>query len=138
MEWHPARVPKPDRRIPRAVAATGWVSLVLGAFLTIAPRIGAAVMGLGDRAGLARSVGAGDLAIGAGLLLDGDRARWMGARVAGNAVIAGLCGWALTRGTPNRGRAAGLLAAMLGLIPMDLRVARRLRSGVDSASPPVG
>lgn len=138
MGHHPEQGAIPVRRSSREAAAIGWISLGLGVFLTIAPGPGAALMGFGDRPRLARAVGAGDLAIGAVLLLGRDPARGMGARAAGNGAIAGLCGWSLARGTPHRGRALGLLVAMLGVIPIDLRVARRLRSVAHTAAPPAG
>lgn len=101
-----------------------------------APRSGAALMGLGDRPRLGRAVGVGDLAIGGGLLLGRDRARWMETRALGNVAIAGLCGWALAAGTPRRGRTIALLAAMAGLTPVDGLVARRLRSAAGDPTAP--
>lgn len=118
----------PAEDAARLAVGVGWLSLALGVFLTTAPGTGAALMGLGDRPRLGRAVGVGDLAIGGGLLLGRDRARWMQVRALSNLAIAGLCGWALAAGTPRRGRAVGLLALMVGLTPVDGLVARRLRS----------
>lgn len=122
---------------PRLAAGVGWINLALGVFLAAAPGTAAGLMGLGDRPRLARAVGASDLAIGGGLLLGRDRARWMEARAAANVAIAGLCGWALAAGTPRRGRAVGLLAAMAVLTPVDGLLARRLRSAAEEREPEV-
>jgi len=119
----------------RWATVVGWVSLAFGLFLTTAPRRGAALMGFGDRPRLGRAVGVGDVAIGAGLLLDHDRARWLETRALGNVAIAGLCGWALAAGTPRPGRAGALLALMAGLTPVDGLVARRLRSATTDRAP---
>ena len=75
------------RATARLSTGVGWVSLGLGAAMTLDPRRSSSVLGWADREGLTRLVGAVDLILGAGLLLGHRRAPWMLARALLNAVI---------------------------------------------------
>ena len=69
-------VPRPSEgRTQRLVTGVGWVSLGMGAAMTLDPRSSAALLGWRDREGLARLVSGVDLVLGAGLLRGGRRAR---------------------------------------------------------------
>lgn len=77
---------------------------------------------------MARVIGAGDLIVGTGLLLDRRRSRWMSARALLNAVLAAGYARILAEGTPQRGRARGGLLSMIGLTIFDYLLSRRLQS----------
>ena len=64
-----------EGRTQRLATGVGWVSLGMGAAMTLAPRRSAALVGWADREGLARRVGGVDLIVGAGLLRGRRRAR---------------------------------------------------------------
>jgi hypothetical protein len=113
--------------LQRLVSAVGWVSLGFGVALTLAPLGSARFLGWGDREGAARVIGVADGVVGAGLLLDRRRSRWMFARAALNAVLAAVYARALTVGTPRRARARVGLVAMLCLIAFDYSLAGLLR-----------
>ena len=105
----------------------GWISVGIGLALTLAPRRGAAFLGWEDREGLARLVGASDLIVGTGLLLDRSRPRWMLTRAFLNLVLAGSYVWVLAGGTDRRKRAAGELVMMTVLTVVDYSLSWRLR-----------
>ncbi len=105
----------------------GWISLGIGLALTLAARRSAAFLGWEDREGLARLIGASDLIVGMGLLLDRRRSRWMLARAFLNVVLAGSYVWVLAGGTDRRKRAAGGLVMMTVLTVVDYSLSRRLR-----------
>lgn len=131
---------RPDRRAPgrnaderagvevaaRMADGAGWASLAAGLALSIAPTRGGWFGGLCLDRRVVRVYGVGDLVVGGGLLLGHNRAGWMTARAGWNLVLAGLAGSALATGTPRRGRAATLLAAMVALAVADAGMARRL------------
>jgi hypothetical protein len=85
----------------------GWISLGIGFALTLAPQQSAAFLGWEDREGLARVIGAGDLIVGTGLLLDRRRSRWMLARAFLNVVLAGSYARVLTERRGGTARVAG-------------------------------
>ena len=112
----------------RLATVAGWASLAAGLTLAVAPGAGGELVGLIGAPSVLRAYGAGELAIGGGLLLSGDGARWVGARAVWDLVLAGLGGRALAMGTPHRGRAGALLALMVVLAAVNGWVARRLAS----------
>ncbi len=105
----------------------GWISLGIGFALTLAPQQSAAFLGWENREGLARVIGAGDLIVGTGLLLDRRRSRWMLARAFLNVVLAGSYARVLADGTAWRNRAGGGLVLMTVLTVVDYSLALRLR-----------
>ena len=105
----------------------GWISLGIGIALTLMPLKSAGFLGWGNRQGLARVIGAGDLIVGMGLLLDRRRSRWMSARAFLNAVLAMVYARVLAGETPRRARARGGLVSMAGLTVFDYSLSRRLR-----------
>ena len=117
----------PEGHTQRLATGVGWVSLGMGAAMTLDPRRSAALLGWRDREGLACLVGGVDLIVGAGLLRGRRRARWMLARALLNAVIGLIYARVLAEGRPRRGRplaGAGLMAA---LTAFDYSLSRRLR-----------
>ena len=105
----------------------GWVSLGIRLSLTLAPRRGAAFLGWEDREELARVIGAGDLIVATGLLLDRHQRRWMLARTFLNLALAGSYLRVLVDGTTRRKRAVGGLVMMAVLTVVDYSLSRRLR-----------
>ncbi len=119
---------KIDERAQTLAAGVGWVSLGMGLALTLAPRGSAAQLGWGNRAALARVIGAADLIVGPALLLGRNRERWMTARALLSAVITVAYARALASGTtPRKGRAVGGVVGMSVLTLMDHFLARQLR-----------
>lgn len=84
-------------------------------------------LGWGDREKLARVIGAGDLIVGMGLLLDRRRSRWMLARAFLNVVLAGSYARVLAGETARRHRAGGGLVLMAVLTVVDYSLSRRLQ-----------
>ena len=106
----------------------------MGLSLTLAPLRSAAFLGWGDREGLARIIGACDLAVGTGLLLDRRRSRWMSARALLNAVLAATYALALAE-KPRQTRARGGPIAMICLTVFDHSLSRRLRGSERGSKP---
>jgi hypothetical protein len=115
----------PAGRTRRLATGVGWVTLVLGVAMTLDPRGSATLLGWADREGLARIVGAADLALGAGLLVGRRRAGWMLARALLNAVIFYVYVRILTEGRARAGGAGACLMAALTVF--DYSLSRRLR-----------
>ncbi len=105
----------------------GWISLGIGAALTLAPRGSAGFLGWGSRERSARFVGAADLVIGTGLLVGSHRSRWMLARALLNVVIALIYAQALVNRALRRRRVVGGVFLMTGLTVNDYYLSRRLR-----------
>ena len=117
-----------DDRAEGLASGVGWVSLGIGLALTLAPRGSAAFLGWGEREGLSRVIGASDLVIGMGLLVDRYRSRWMLARALLNAVLALIYAAILKGGPPRPGCAGGWLGLMTALTAFDYALSRRLRA----------
>ena len=105
----------------------GWVSLGMGAAMTLDPRRSAALLGWADREGLARPVGGVDLILGAGLLRGRRRARWMLVRALLNAILCLIYVGVLAEGRPDRVRPAAGAGLMAALTLFDYSLSRRLR-----------
>ena len=116
-------------RFPLQTLASGigCISLGIGLALSLAPLKSAAFLGWGNRKALARVVGVSDLIVGAGLLLDRRRSRWMLARALLNAVLAASYARVLGDEAPRRSHAQGGLIAMILLTVFDYSLWRRLR-----------
>ncbi len=115
------------RATARLSTGVGWVSLGLGAAMTLDPRRSSSVLGWADREGLTRLLGAVDLILGAGLLLGHRRAPWMLARALLNAVICLVYARVLAEGD-NRGKEAKAgVVLMAALTLFDYALSRRLR-----------
>ena len=99
----------------------------MGFALTLATLRSAALLGWGTRGRLARAIGASDLIVGLGLLLDRRCSRWMLARAVLDAVLAASYARVLAGETPRQTRARGGLASMIGLTIFDYTLSRRLR-----------
>ena len=115
-----------DDHARRLVACV--VSLGLGTLLTFDQRRGVALVGWESHPRLARAFGVADLAVGAGLLLDRRRSRWMFVRAFLDAAVAGVYALILAEGGARRTRSIGMTGLMSVLAVAVYRTARRLRS----------
>lgn len=102
----------------------GWFSISLGAVQLLAPRWLGTQIGVGNHPLLMRACGLREVATGAGVLRQPNRATGLWARVAGDALDLSLLGLAARRGhMPRIGFAT---AAVAGVALLDLIYARRL------------
>jgi hypothetical protein len=121
-----------EGRPQRLATGVGWVSLGMGAAMTLDPRRSAALLGWADREGLARLIGGVDLILGAGLLRGRRRARWMLARALLNASLFLIYTRVLAEGRPDRVRPAAGAGLMAALTLLDYSLSRRLREAETS------
>jgi uncharacterized membrane protein len=113
----------------KAAIGLGWLSIGLGLSELLAPRALTRALGVRQRGRvrpLLRAMGARELAAGIGLLAQPRRsARWLWARVAGDAIDLGLLGAALASPRTKRGRVLGALGAVAGVTALDVLAAMR-------------
>jgi uncharacterized membrane protein len=130
-----------DDRARRASAAEslalalGWFSIGLGVAQLVAPRALGRAIGVGEHPNLMRTLGARELAAGIGILSRRERAGWMKARVAGDAIDLGLLALAL-RGTDGRQplKVAAAAAAVVGVAALDM-LSSRQQAAVHGSAP---
>ena len=107
----------------------GWFSIALGVAELTAPRGLARLIGVRpdeQTDSIMRGFGARELANGLAILAEPDQARWLWARVAGDALDLGTLGAAMGDGATDRGRAAFATAAVLGVTALDVICAQQL------------
>ena len=126
------KVRPPEGRPQRLATGVGWVSLGMGAAMTLDPRRSAPILGWADREGLARLIGGVDLILGAGLLRGRRRARWMLARALLSAIPSLTYTRVLAEGRPDRARPAAGAGLMAALTFFDYALSRRLREAETS------
>jgi uncharacterized membrane protein len=105
--------------------ALGLLSVGLGLAALLAPGPLGRLIGLGEHEGLLRLVGTRELASGAGLLTQEERAPWLWSRVVGDAMDLTLLATGLRPGNPGRGRAMGALAVVAAIAALDLAASLR-------------
>ncbi|MGI4977931.1 MAG: hypothetical protein ACRYG6_13405 [Janthinobacterium lividum] len=104
----------------------GWFSLVFGLTELALPGALSRTLGFGNRPALVAAYGVREIAAGAGILLGGDPAPWIQARIAGDALdLATIAVPLFTR--PDR-REVDLTALLVtaGVTALDILCARRL------------
>lgn len=111
----------------KLVAGVGYISLGMGLFLTLFPGASRKFLGWESHEHLARIVGASDLILGAGLLLDRRKAHWMLARSFLNVVIIATYANVLASESPRRKRVIGGIGMMAGPTVIDYLLWSRLR-----------
>jgi hypothetical protein len=108
----------------------GWFSIALGLAQVLAPRRVATMVGTrgdGNGADTTRLIGVREIMAGAGILATGQRAPWLWARVAGDAMDLALLGANLKAGPPRRTKAALSILAVAGIAALDWITAKRSR-----------
>jgi uncharacterized membrane protein len=98
----------------------GWFSIGLGLAELLAPKRVAETIGIENRDGLLRSLGARELTSGIGILSGQKRPAWLWSRVVGDAMDLGLLGAALASPRNDRRRLAGAIAAVAGVTALDV------------------
>lgn len=114
-----ARDTGPDR----LARGLGWFSIGLGAIELIAARDLAWWLGAPRSEDIVRAYGAREVANGVGILSTSrpkQRARWVWARVAGDALDLATLGAALTPDNPRKANVAVAMAAVAGITAVDV------------------
>jgi hypothetical protein len=101
------------------VRAIGWGSMGFTLASLVAPRELGRAMGLGERTGLVRALGARDLVVGAGLAGAADPAPWLRARLACDLFDAALHAGGAASGAFHRKRALTVAAGALALAALE-------------------
>ncbi len=110
------------------VRAIGWGSMGFTVASVVAPRALGRAMGLGDRRGLVRVLGARDFVVGAGLAVAGDPTPWLRARLACEVCDAVLHGVGALNGTFHRNRALTVAAGAVALAALEYVLLRETAS----------
>lgn len=116
----------PDAR--RTALGLGWFSVALGAAQVLMPHRMARAAGIPDLAPVVRAYGVRELVAGVGLLASHNKAPWMWARVAGDAIDLATLG-AGARGSGNVVNAAAAMAVVAAVAAADVACARALSQG---------
>jgi hypothetical protein len=115
----------------------GWFSIGLGLTELLAPGHLARFLSMEDRAELIRAYGAREIATGVGILAQDDPTPWMWGRVAGDALDLGTLVMGLERSNPQRGNVGLAMAAVAGVMVLDLICAQALGRERESIPPPI-
>lgn len=107
-------------RAEQLAKALGWFSIGLGLAQLLAPRRMSRVIGIQERAGVMRAVGAREFANGVGILSQPRPANWLWARVAGDAMDLALLGGAARSRYVRRNRIALAATAVAGVAALDI------------------
>jgi uncharacterized membrane protein len=111
----------------RLATGLGWFSIGLGLAEVLAPKGLAKLVGTeGKHTGLIRFMGLREITAGIGILTNRRPARWVWARVAGDAVDLACLAVALVSEDSDRRRVAGATAAVLGVTALDIMNAQQL------------
>ncbi len=108
----------------------GWFSIALGVAELTAPHSVARLVGVAPTEktiATLRSYGARDVGAGLAILAQPDRATWLWARVAGDALDLATLGAAMGSRYTHRGRAAAAALAVLGVTALDVICAQQLQ-----------
>lgn len=105
----------------------GWLSVVVGLQLIVAPKSGTRNFGMGERPTLGRVMGVRDLVVGAGLLRGRDTRTWLLARGINDAVDAAIILGGAASGAFPRDKALVGITIATSLSVVSLLLARRLR-----------
>lgn len=108
------------RNYERLAIGLGWFSVGLGIAQLVAPRQLCRLIGVRADPNLLRLLGARELTTGIGILSRRGQAKWMHARVAGDAVDLALLGTALRSARCETSRVAAATAAVAGVTAIDM------------------
>lgn len=120
--------------------ALGWFSLALGASELAMPRKLASLIGIepdGATPVVLRLLGVREIVAGLGVLMQPQRPMPLWSRVAGDLVDLGLLGLAAGTKRTSGIRVAGAVAAVAGVMAIDVLAARRAQKVFDAANQPV-
>jgi uncharacterized membrane protein len=115
----------------------GWFSIGLGLAEVFAPRRLSRLIGIKSDPNMVRLMGAREIATGLGILTQRSKAKWMHARVAGDALDLALLGNALLSPRTNPGRAAAATAAVAGVTAVDMLCGLQLERHARRAPQPI-
>ncbi len=115
----------------------GWFSIGLGLAQVLAPRQLSRLIGVKADPALLRLLGAREIATGLGILSRQKPAKWVHARVAGDAVDLALLGNALASAGTDTTRAAAATAAVAGVTAVDVLCGIQLERRSKDASRPI-
>jgi uncharacterized membrane protein len=113
------RSPKADRA-EQLAKALGWFSISLGLAQLLAPRGMSRAVGVPERPGVMRAIGAREIASGIGILSQRRPANWLWTRVVGDAMDLALLGIAARSPQHLRRRVTLATAAVAGVALLDL------------------
>jgi len=97
----------------------GWFSIGLGVTALAAPRQLGKLIGVKDRLGTLRAIGAREIATGIGILSQPSNPAWLWARVAGDAMDLSLLGNAASNSRRSKGRVTAGAIAVAGVTALD-------------------
>jgi uncharacterized membrane protein len=123
------RYQQEDRGAEQLAMGLGWFSVALGTAELLAPRGVARLIGLRpteERISVMRGYGAREIANGLAILAQPDQARWVWARVGGDALDLASLGAATRSNNTSSGRAAFATLSVLGVTALDVMCAQRL------------
>lgn len=136
----PARDDQHDRFATNLSAGLGWFSLALGAAQLAVPRKLSRLIGVEPSfavSTLLRGLGAREIASGLSVLLQPRRPIPLWARVAGDIVDLGLLGIAASSHRTKRVRVVGAMAAVAGVMALDVIAARGTQRPYEAVNRPV-
>jgi hypothetical protein len=104
----------------------GWFSIGLGLAEVVAPGRLARFLGMEERTELIRVYGMREIATGVGILSQDDPTPWLWSRVGGDVLDLGSLAAGLGRSNPQRENVGLAIAAVAGIMALDLLCARML------------
>jgi uncharacterized membrane protein len=126
-----------DRSAVPLAIGLGWFSVALGVAELVAPRKMARLVGVppSDRTdAVLQGFGAREIATGLAILAQPGEAKWLWARVAGDALDLGTLGAAMGGERADRTRGACAAAAVMGATALDVLCAQRLSGSAHDRS----
>jgi uncharacterized membrane protein len=127
-----------DRKAEKLAAGLGWFSIALGSAELLAPRGIARLIGVrptDDTVSILRGYGAREIASGLAILSEPSDAKWLWARVGGDALDISTLGAAMGARETDRGRATAATLAVMGVTALDVLCATALSRTNSSAAP---
>jgi hypothetical protein len=115
----------------------GWFSIGLGVAELVAPGQLARFLGMEERTELIRAYGAREIVTGVGILAQEDPTPWMWGRLGGDVLDLGTLATGLGRSNPQRGNVGLAVAAVVGVMALDLICAWALNKEDEGASLPI-
>lgn len=109
--------------------ALGWFSIGLGAAEVAVPQQLSDYLGMNDRAELVRVFGLREIGAGIGILREPKQARWVWARVAGDALDLLVLASALSPDNAKRTRAGWAFGTVAAITVVDIICATNLSRG---------